>query len=180
MPFTPFLLKLTGRSWQLFPLYPKKKEQPLSAGGEPGRGCSWAHPGDPGATRESLAGTDRAWAMVEQDRDKLCARVCRPASPSFPAVIPTRRRREEARLSVSAPAGCCPAQGQPSPISDPRVRVEKEPERLFPAVTPKPSSCPPRGKADSGGCSILPTAAEWLGGPWQVPDGAPGLSLSEL
>lgn len=164
MPFTPFLLKLTGRSWQLFPLYPKKKEQPLSAGGEPGRGCSWAHPGDPGATRESLAGTDRAWAMVEQGRDKLCARVCRPASPSFPAVIPTRRRREEARLSVLAPACCCPAQGQPSPISDPRVRVEKEPERLFPAVTPQAELLPTEGEGRFGGLLHTPDSSRVAGG----------------
>lgn len=78
-------------------------------------------------------------------------RPCLAARTSIlPRGRPNKAGTGEGCWPVSVPLWCRPAQGHPPPVSDPRVRLEKEPEGLFQAVTPKTSSCPPTGEAGEG------------------------------
>lgn len=188
MPFTPFLFKLTGRSGQLFPSHPKKKEQPLSAGGGTWPGLQLGAWAGPGAGTGTLGRLGSRWLgrtklrRWERRAGSSSARLfAGPHLHPFPRLSQQGGDEKRVVCSVSAPACCCPAQGKPSPVSDPRVRVENEPERLFPAVTPRTSSCPPTGEGWFGGLLPTPDSGSAAGGgPWQVPAGAPGLSLPEL
>lgn len=155
--------------------YTRKRRSSFSTGGGTGPGPQ--HP--PGRVRgqgpwchTGVAGRDR---RSSSDGRGGQGQALGPYLPAGLSIL-SRGRPNKAGMRkdcwpLSVPVLCRPAQSHPSPVCDPRVRVEKEPERLFPAVTRKTSSCPPTDEAGEGRLGSRGRQRRW---------GVPGRSLSGL